>query len=225
METHPIGVAGTFRNSTLLALLCVFAVLAVLDTVLAKSAIIVPFNKAVWEPIRGLRAEMPWLKIPMIAVTLLASDPGLCIFVIALAIGYIRHRRRSDAVWLILIIIIGQITVVLAKALVRLDRPLLVPPPLPFYTFSGYSFPSGHALMSTVVLGSAALIAVRHAKTKAGRNVTILGCVFLVLVVGLSRIYLGAHWANDVVGGYLYGICILISVHLLRKKFRPRVGA
>jgi membrane-associated phospholipid phosphatase len=89
------------------------------------------------------------------------------------------------------------------------------------FDFPGYDFPSGHALMSTVVFGLAAFLALRYAGRKVAR--VVLGvCAALVLAIGFSRIYFGAHWLNDVVGGYLYGLCILALASLLRQQMDLR---
>jgi undecaprenyl-diphosphatase len=199
-----------------LILLGVMMALAVIDTVLAKSSFILPFNRAVFSMVYGLRLELPWLTNPMILVTLFGSDPVLLAFVVVLVLRYRRIWGSREATVFMLAAIIGRITVTVAKALVQLPRPSLIEPPPPFY-FSGYGYPSGHALLSMVVLGGAALLAIRHGKTAAGRRIAVAVCVSLILAIGVSRVYLGAHWANDVVGGYLYGICILLVAELARK--------
>jgi membrane-associated phospholipid phosphatase len=86
------------------------------------------------------------------------------------------------------------------------------------YDFSeGYSFPSTSALLSVVLLGMICYLL-------AGRErpwrpfVAVVLCVWLLLVLasGISRIYVGEHWATDVLGGWLFGgvwLLILIAIH------------
>ncbi len=205
-------------RAALLIALFGFLALVAIDTVLAKSSFIMPFNLAVFSAVDGLRLAVPWLTNVMIGVTLLGSDPVLFALVIVLVVCY-RHRWRArETTWFLLVAVSGRIIVLLAKAVVKSPRPDLFEAPAPFYQFSGYGYPSGHALMSTVALGAAALLAVRYMRSPVKRRAVVAVCVFLILAIGFSRIILGAHWHNDVVGGYLYGICILLGGQLLRRR-------
>ncbi len=67
------------------------------------------------------------------------------------------------------------------------------------------SLPSGHALGSTVVLGIVAVVVGLHVRKRAVR-VGLAGlAAALAVTIGLSRLYLGVHWATDVVTGWLLG--------------------
>ncbi len=75
----------------------------------------------------------------------------------------------------------------------------------------GNSFPSGHAFFAVVVLGLLAYLVVTH-QSRRGLRVLILS-VFLILIlwIGASRVYLGVHWASDVIGGYIVGSLFLVA--------------
>ena len=86
---------------------------------------------------------------------------------------------------------------------------------------SDKSFPSGHTLVFTVFFGF--LLYLIFKKSKFSPLNIILALVFLSLIVtvGLSRIYLGAHWPSDVLGGYLLG---LVWLFITIKFYNSRHG-
>jgi undecaprenyl-diphosphatase len=75
-----------------------------------------------------------------------------------------------------------------------------------------FGFPSGHVMGAVLLYG--ALVVVIPLVLKPGRlRHLAYGCASVVLLLmGLSRIYVGAHWPSDVVGGYLWGIVFLIGL-------------
>ncbi len=70
---------------------------------------------------------------------------------------------------------------------------------------SGGSFPSGHALASVTLYGGLAYIAWKRSSGAPVRLAVTAAALTLALLVGFSRIYLGVHWASDVVGGVVLG--------------------
>lgn len=68
------------------------------------------------------------------------------------------------------------------------------------------SFPSGHATMSTVFFGGIVALVFHLSERRAVRTVAVLGAAVIVLSVGFTRVYLGAHWATDVLAGFLVGL-------------------
>ena len=67
------------------------------------------------------------------------------------------------------------------------------------------SFPSGHAITSVIIFGTLAYLVVRLEPTVRMRRWTLAGATALILLIGLSRIYLGVHYPSDVLAGYLAG--------------------
>jgi membrane protein DedA with SNARE-associated domain/membrane-associated phospholipid phosphatase len=82
---------------------------------------------------------------------------------------------------------------------------------LPLLTARGWSFPSGHAMGSLIAYGMLAYLLVRDAKGRRPRMAIVVGAVLLVLLIGLSRMYLGVHFLSDVLGGYAAGVVWLAA--------------
>jgi undecaprenyl-diphosphatase len=91
----------------------------------------------------------------------------------------------------------------LLKILVHRQRPFLEGS---FVDWSGYSFASGHTIGATLLYGQLALFIVPAIKSRHWRALTASAAVLLVLLVGFSRIALGAHYLTDVLAGIFFGI-------------------
>lgn len=77
---------------------------------------------------------------------------------------------------------------------------------------SGYSFPSGHVMFYTGFFGFLAFLSYTLFRPSWIRTVLVVFFSGLVVFVGPSRVYLGAHWSTDVLGGYLLGSLGLLAI-------------
>ena len=116
--------------------------------------------------------------------------------------------------WITMISGIG--TTFLLKLLVARPRPLDA-----LILESDYSFPSGHATIAVTFYGFLFYILSQHADKK-WRNILLLCGIILILMVGLSRLYLGVHYVSDVVAGYLVGTCALIWGIMMTKRAKKK---
>lgn len=141
----------------------------------------------------------------MRSITSLGSTPALAILVGLVVLGLAVRGRRVEA--LFAAAALGA-SLALNEGLKRLlERPR---PALDWAeAATGFGFPSGHAMNSTVVLCGIALIVWRLRGPRAGAVALALSSA-LVLLVGSSRIYLGVHWMTDVVGGFSAGALVLL---------------
>ena len=90
--------------------------------------------------------------------------------------------------------------------------------------FNGFGFPSGHAMGAMLLYGSLFYVAWRLAPFRGQWLVQALA-VLMILGTGFSRIYVGAHWPTDVLGGYLWGATFLVAgIAICRTVWAPRTG-
>jgi undecaprenyl-diphosphatase len=95
-----------------------------------------------------------------------------------------------------------------------------------FVDWSGYSFASGHTIGATLLYGQLALFLIPVIKSRRGRVLLFSVATFLIVLVGFSRVALGAHYFTDVLGGMFLGaswltLCLLVSRPLRRAIARP----
>lgn len=136
-------------------------------------------------------------------VTALGSVVSLMIFTATMS-GYLYFSRQPwIALFVVLAALSGTAVSTVMKSGFDRPRPELVPHETRIYT---RSFPSGHSSMSSLVyltLGALMARAERHRRTK----VFLLAVpVILLLIVGMSRVYLGVHWPTDVLAGWAFGV-------------------
>jgi membrane-associated phospholipid phosphatase len=98
------------------------------------------------------------------------------------------------------------------------------PRPVPFFgaTPSSYSFPSGHAFGSVCFYGILAAILATPARGRVAKWCIWTGAVFLIGMIGISRIYLGVHYPSDVIAGYCAGAIWVGAAGFLDKILRNR---
>ena len=114
----------------------------------------------------------------------------------------VKHRARARAGAVVAGAALVWITVSIVKSVV--DRPR---PPDPLVHTSGQSYPSGHAANSVGWLALAIALTV-VIPTRVGRIAAIASGALLAVIVGLSRIYLRAHYASDVLAGEALAVAI-----------------
>jgi undecaprenyl-diphosphatase len=93
----------------------------------------------------------------------------------------------------------------------------------------GYSFPSGHAMGSTVVFGALSYLVVQTASNWRWKSAVIALTCTLIAAVAFSRVYLGVHWTTDIAAGVTVGVLWLttttVAYETLRRIRRLRAPA
>ena len=75
---------------------------------------------------------------------------------------------------------------------------------------TGYSFPSGHSMISMAFYGYLIYLIYKYVKNKYIKWISIVVLSLLICTIGISRIYLGVHYTSDVLGGFLISISYLV---------------
>ena len=164
-----------------------------------------------------------WLTGIMSVVTWLASIVVIIPVALIVAIFFVWRRHRWGPLVLLTATVAGAAaSYTLIKAAVGRPRP---PPAIWIGHFAGAAFPSGHATQSVACYVTLAVIlgAGRSARAKAALW---SAAVLIALIAGASRIYLGAHWLTDVLGGYALGaflvaVIVIVSLALGEKQVNP----
>jgi undecaprenyl-diphosphatase len=144
-----------------------------------------------------------WLQRAAVDITALGGHTVLVLLVLAAAALLLLTRRREDAAWLLGATAGAMLLNHLLKAAFARARPDLVDH---LVTVVSPSFPSGHALMSAAFYLTLAGLLGRAEGVRTPIRRSLLGlAVMLVVLIGLSRVYLGVHWPSDVLGGWSLG--------------------
>jgi membrane-associated phospholipid phosphatase len=154
------------------------------------------------------------------ALTFIGDVPVLCLLTLLAAYLLWRRTRSYRAPGLLLVAMAGSAALTYGlKLLVGRHRPGITYVLGPVDT--GYAFPSGHTLNSAVFFGALAALLVVGLHSRPARAAVITGAVLISLGIGLSRLYLGYHWATDVLAGWLIAVTWLTIVGTVAYLIRP----
>jgi len=157
----------------------------------------------------------PVFTVFMKITTALADPPifiCLCILVSGILLFY---RRFKDLLWFYGALSVGYVILQGIKTIVARPRPIDS-----IITVNGWSFPSGHATMSTIFFLAVIYLFVLKLKKGFLKNLLITLGIILPLLIGFSRLYLKVHNLSDVLGGFTLGLFIISLAQLLRHWFK-----
>ena len=179
--------------------LLVFFVITILLVVMNKSAFI---DDNLYNLIR--KVSSPGIDKFMVFVTKL----GNAIEIAGIVLIFLLIFRNWYGIFLTLSSGVSVATNSIIKYIIRRIRP----DHLRLIKQGGYSFPSGHAMISIAVYGAFLYLVIKKIKNKVLKTILSILLIFIILGIGISRVYVGVHYPTDVIAGYLLGIIELIII-------------
>ncbi len=161
----------------------------------------------------------PTLTTVMQAASFLGSTLFLVAFGTALVIGFVIYKHRHRAIAFTITTVGASILIWILKHIYRRPRPE------PFFNTilpSSNSFPSGHSLGSFCFYGALAAILINRTDSRRLQLITLVCTAFLILLIGLSRIYVGVHYPSDVLAGFIIGFIWVTTVAIGDKLLQLR---
>jgi undecaprenyl-diphosphatase len=228
--------SGLLLSVTALALLAGLAVSVKPEAEIPRNNVLTELDRGLDQRLHEINGQSPQEVTIFDHITDLGSSTwilrlGLMVAVVLVLIPMARVRRGRRAIealsqgsfmslaWM-LVLLGGQLFNQGLKEYIKRARP-------PFHEAahaSGYSFPSGHSMGSFIAYGMLAYLLVLALPVRRVRIAVVGLLAGLVVLIGFSRIFLGAHWFSDVMGGFAAGGCWLAlcisAIEMVRRR-RP----
>lgn len=190
----------------IISLVCVAGFIFI--SLLISDQKIIDFDSNVIAAIQGL--ESPFITKVMKFFTFIGSAPVVIVLSIILIIFlYKVLHHRLELILFISAIIGSAVLNQILKQVFHRVRPNFHR----LIDIEGYSFPSGHAMNAFTVYAILSFLLWRHIPSRWGRSILIVFSVFMIIAIGISRIYLGVHYPSDIIGGYLAsGFWLIVAI-------------
>ena len=207
-QTGPWAVARVGAQLRVAAV-AVFVALAMLATFWHST--LLRLDQPLSESVRGTALQDQFGAVTTLGATEVAWGLAM-LFGVALW-----FRCRTLALIYPVTLVVGTVVNISLKALIGRPRP-----PTPDTGVSLASFPSGHTIQATLLFGLLPVAVWVLTERPIARRVAVVVAAAGIAAVGLSRVYLGAHWPTDVVGGVLVGLALVAGgQRVMRRWHRP----
>lgn len=163
------------------------------------------------------------LNQPMLFITYLAKGEIITVAVVFSLIILILLKKWSYIRSLLIFVLGGELFVWIIKNIIERPRPPLTEA---LVIENSYSFPSGHSFVAIAFYGLITFFLFESIKNKYLKTLILTIGIILVILIGFSRIYLGAHWPSDVLASFTSGLAWLsftITISHIKKKFHPKI--
>lgn len=189
------------------------------DTTAVDTAILTALRNAD-DPSRPIGPA--WLQGVVLDLTAIGGPTVLWLVVLSVVGFLLLQGRYHTAVVVMVTAASGDVLNVILKNLFLRPRPEVVPY---LRDVSGTtSFPSGHAMESAIIYLTLGAMLMQLAERRLTKIYCIGLAVFLTLLVGVSRVYLGVHYPTDVVAGWMFGFFWASLCWIIAKRFEQETG-
>lgn len=195
-----IGKALKKNYKLIILLICVIIFVAIIEDIFEKETMII--DLVIYKIIvQNMRTNI----LTSIFKVITNLGGAYCLITIAiLSAIFIKDKKIAFSIPLNLIIITGLN--LLLKNIVERPRP----EGYRLIAETGYSFPSGHSMVSSAFYGLIIYFIWKNVKNEKLKYISCVLLGLLIVLIGISRIYLGVHYASDVIGGFSISIAYLI---------------
>lgn len=201
------------KNKNIL-LSIIFGLLFIVVMILVIFSKTTSFDQTIYDIVITLRS--PFWDTFFTVITRLGNT-----FMVALVVSmFIMITRNRYGVFLA----ISAVDSLLLNSIIKLAVQRERPHGLRLISQGGYSFPSGHAMMSICVYGYILYLVITKIKNKVIRYGASTFLFLVILSIGVSRIYVGVHYASDVIAGYVLALCYLFLFIEISKKVHFKRG-
>lgn len=188
-------------------------------TFLIKTTPLLPVDVQITRAIQSV--HLPWVGILMNVISWPGFPPQTFIIPVVLVLLIYAFGLHWESVAALSAAIISGASNELIKLLIQRPRPTADLVQV-FAALNSYSFPSGHVMFYVTFFGFLWFLLFILLKHSWQRTLLLVLLSIPILLVGVSRIYLGEHWASDVLGAYLLGSLALTASILFYRWDRKR---
>lgn len=199
-------------------------VLVIIIDGLLSGTELMPINTLIEQGI--VRMRTPSLTTFLVIVTKLGNPFVLSSAAVLAAVLLVIRGRSYDAVLFVVALMITVISLTVLKNTFQIARP-----GSEIVDVNGWSFPSGHTAVATAFFFMLVHSFFGKMKTFGGKTALVLGSIFGTALICFSRLYLGAHWALDILAGMALGLLAVSFTVLVfnifiehRRSFRDSIN-
>ena len=187
-------------------------ILVIIIEGLISGSDLTPLNTVIEQGVVHVRG--PFLTSLLVLVTQVGNPFVLASAALLIAVLLVLRRNPYDAALFLTALIVAIISLTVLKNVFQITRPVS-----DIYSADGWSFPSGHATVATTFFFLLAHTFLSHMQTPAKKVLLVTGSILGAFLVCFSRLYLGAHWALDILAGIALGFLSVSFVILLFNVF------